>query len=218
MPYRFAKAARAVQPAGDSWYNQSRVKPRKYGVIEERLYESMRILLYLLAIIAANIITAAFPPLQLWLFLVPTGSFLIGATFVLRDLVQMRYGKKTTYLAIGTALVISACSSYLLGDPLAITFASAVSFIVSETTDTEIYSRLQRSLGTRVFWSGAIGGSLDSIVFVILGLSPLGAGFVPWEAVPLAIVGQLIVKILMQGLGAVVLSQTAAVRLQENAK
>lgn len=178
----------------------------------------MRIFLYLFVIVAANILTAAFPPFQLWLFLVPMGSFLIGATFVLRDLVQMRYGKYKTYWAISIALLISACSSYLLGDPLAVTFASAVSFVISESTDTEIYSRLRRSLATRVFWSGVIGGSLDSVVFVILGLSPLGTGFVPWEAVPLAIAGQLIVKILMQGLGAIVLSQTTVWRMQENAK
>ncbi|UFJ39272.1 VUT family protein [Brevibacillus humidisoli] len=178
----------------------------------------MRIILYLLVIIAANIITAAFPPIQLWWFLVPTGSFLIGATFILRDLVQMRYGKKTTYLAIGIALLTSALSSYLLGDPLVVTFASAVSFIVSEATDTEIYSRLKRSLAKRLFWSGTIGGSLDSVIFVILGISPIGAGFIPWEAVPLAVAGQVLVKVLMQGFGAVVLSQWGAIRIQENIK
>ncbi|MBO8164376.1 MAG: VUT family protein [Brevibacillus sp.] len=176
----------------------------------------MRIVLYLLVIVAANVITAAFPPIQVWWFLVPTGSFLIGVTFILRDLVQMRYGKKTAYLAIGSALIVSAFSSYALGDPLAITFASAVSFLVSEAADTEIYSRLKRSLAKRVFWSGTIGGSLDSVIFVVLGISPIGAGFVPWEAVPLTVAGQIMVKVLMQSCGALVLSQLGSLRVRGN--
>lgn len=62
----------------------------------------------------------------------------------------------------------------------------------------------------RVFYSGIVGGFLDSIVFVVVGLSPLGAGFIPWAAVPAAIVGQIIVKTVMQMVGAMILSQGLA--------
>lgn len=165
----------------------------------------MRVLFYLCAIVIANVVTAKFAPLQIGIFIIPWGSFLIGATFILRDLVQNKYGKQKTYLFILTALVLSAISSYLLGDTLWIVFASAISFAISETTDTEIYSRLNLSMNLRVLYSGVVGGILDSTVFVIIGLSPLGANLVPWEFIWMAIIGQVIIKIVMQILGVGVL-------------
>ena len=168
----------------------------------------MRVIFYLFAIVLANVITASFNPLILGIFIIPYGSFLIGATFVLRDLVQNKYGKKKTYLFIGLALLLSAISSYLLGDTLWIVFASAVSFAVSETSDTEIYSRIKSSISKRILYSGIVGGILDSTIFVVIGLSPLGAGFVPWDAVWMAILGQIIIKIVMQFLGIIVLQFT----------
>ncbi|RKQ33539.1 VUT family protein [Oceanobacillus halophilus] len=168
----------------------------------------MRVLLYLSVIILANVITAKFAPLVLGIFIIPYGSFLIGVTFILRDFVQNQYGKRNTYIFIATALVLSAISSYLLGDTLWIVFASAISFLVSETFDTEIYSRLKRSLNTRILYSGIVGGILDSTIFVIVGLSPLGAGMVPWEGVWMAILGQIFIKVVMQFLGVGVLQLT----------
>ncbi|WP_240620440.1 VUT family protein [Peribacillus acanthi] len=162
----------------------------------------LRVFFYLLSIVAANVLTAAFAPIHLGMFLIPVGTFLIGATFILRDLVQMKYGKKKTYLFIGIALMLSAIVSYLLGDSLMIVVASAISFIVSESTDTEIYSRLKLPIAWRIFYSGLVGGILDSALFVVIGLSPIGAGFLPWEAVPLAILGQVLAKTMMQAIGA----------------
>nr|WP_263326192.1 VUT family protein [Neobacillus sp. Marseille-Q6967] len=163
----------------------------------------MRILIYLLAIVTANVVTAAFAPIQLGIFIVPMGTLLVGATFIFRDLVQNKYGRTKTYLFIGIALVLSALVSYSLGDTLLIVLASAISFLISETTDTEIYSRLKLPMSWRVFYSGLVGGLLDSMIFVVIGLSPLGAGFLPWKAVPFAILGQVLVKTIIQGLGAV---------------
>lgn len=165
----------------------------------------IRILLYLIAIVTANVVTASFAPLSIGVFIVPMGTLFIGATFILRDLVQNAFGRKKTYLAIGIALAMSAIVSYILGDTLLIVLASAISFVISETTDTEIYSRLKLPMAWRVFYSGLVGGFLDSAIFVIIGLSPLGANFLPWEAVPFAILGQVIVKTVIQSLGAMVL-------------
>lgn len=167
----------------------------------------MRIAFYLLSIILANVITAAIAPLQVGMFIVPMGTLLIGATFIFRDLVQNKYGRKKTYIFIGIALILSAIVSSLLGDTLIIVIASAISFLLAETTDTEIYTRLKLPMSWRVFYSGLVGGLLDSIVFVIIGLSPVGANFLPWEAVPAAIIGQVLVKTLIQGLGAILLNQ-----------
>ena len=167
----------------------------------------IRVLLYLVSIVTANVVTARFMPLEFGMFLVPMGSFFIGATFIFRDLVQNKYGRKKTYLFIFLALVLSALVSYSLGDTLVIVAASALSFLVAETTDTEIYTRLKLPMAWRVFYSGIVGGLLDSVIFVVVGLSPMGAGFIPWVAVPAAIVGQVIVKIVMQMIGAAFLAQ-----------
>lgn len=96
----------------------------------------------------------------------------------------------------------------MLGDTLLIVVASAISFIVSESADTEIYTRLKLPIAWRVFYSGIVGGFLDSVIFVVIGLSPLGANILPWEAVPAAILGQIIVKTIIQMIGALILNQS----------
>ncbi len=164
-----------------------------------------RVFLYLFSIILANVVTARFAPLQVWSLAIPWGTVLVGLTFILRDLVQTKYGRPKTYLAITVALALSAITSYRLGDTLAIVAASAIAFIVSETIDTEIFTRMKASFARRVFASGLFGGLADSTLFAVIGLSPIGAGFLPWALVPGAIAGQFIVKTLMQALGAGVL-------------
>ncbi|MFD2868463.1 VUT family protein [Kurthia populi] len=177
----------------------------------------MRVIFYLICIVTANVVTASLAPFHFGIFIVPMGTFFIGATFILRDLVQNKYGRKKTYGLIALALLLSAIVSASLGDTLLIVAASALSFLLSETADTEIYSRLKLPMAWRVFYSGIVGGILDSAVFVIIGLSPLGANILPWEAVPAAIIGQIIVKTVLQLIGASILSQLPAVRMREMA-
>jgi queuosine precursor transporter len=167
----------------------------------------MRIFLYLFSIVTANVVTAAFAPFHFGLFIIPMGTFLIGATFIFRDLVQNKYGRKKTYFFIATALILSGIVSFLLGDTLIIVLASALSFAIAETADTEIYTRLNLPMSWRVFYSGIVGGLLDSVIFVIIGLSPLGANFLPWEAIPFAILGQVIAKTIIQMIAALLLHQ-----------
>ncbi|MDY0394565.1 VUT family protein [Virgibacillus halophilus] len=157
-----------------------------------------RVLIYLLSIILANVITAKFAPLNIGLFIIPYGTLFIGLTLVMRDMVQNRYGRLKTYMWIVAALALSAITSHLLGDALWVVFASTLSFIISETADTEIYTRFQIPFVKRVMYSGVVAGLLDSSVFVIIGIGPLGLGYVPWELVPYAIAGQWVAKALMQ--------------------
>jgi queuosine precursor transporter len=172
----------------------------------------MRIVFYLLSIVIANVVTARFAPLSFGMFIVPMGTLFVGATFIFRDLVQNKYGRKKTYGFIFTALILSAVVSFSLGDTLMIVAASALSFLLAETADTEIYTRLKLPMAWRVFYSGIVGGILDSVVFVIVGLSPIGAGILPWEAVPFAIMGQVIVKTIVQLVGALVLNQAYIIK------
>lgn len=172
----------------------------------------MRILFYLLSIVIANVVTAAFAPLQFGMFIVPMGTLFIGLTFIFRDLVQNKYGRAKTYLFIFIALLLSAVVSFILGDTLLIVAASALSFVVAETADTEIYTRLKLPMAWRVFYSGIVGGFLDSAIFVVIGLSPLGANILPWEAVPAAILGQIFVKTILQMIGALILGQVGSMK------
>lgn len=158
----------------------------------------IRIGIYLLSIILANVITARFAPMELGVLIIPYGTFLIGLTLVMRDMVQNRFGRYKTYLLIGLALILSALSSYLLGDELWVVFASTLSFIISETADTEIYTRFKLPFVKRVFYSGVVAGFLDSAIFVIVGIGPLGLQYVPWALIPYAILGQWLAKVIMQ--------------------
>lgn len=157
---------------------------------------------YIATIVLANIITAGTVPLGVGPFLVPWGTFLIGGTLVLRDIVQLRYGRRASYGAIALALVASAASSAGLSEPLAITAGSAVAFAFSETAETEIFSRFRSVLAARVLWSGTVSSAIDSVLFIVVALSPLTTGIVPWAALPLAIAGQYLVKTLMVSVGA----------------
>lgn len=158
----------------------------------------IRIAIYLLSIILANVITARFVPMEIGPLIIPYGTLFIGLTLVMRDMVQNRFGRMRTYLLIGLALILSAISSFLLGDPLWVVFASTISFIVSETADTEIYTRFKLPFVRRVMFSGVVAGFLDSAIFVIIGIGPLGLEFVPWNLVPYAIAGQWVAKVVMQ--------------------
>lgn len=158
----------------------------------------IRIIIYLLSIVLANVVTARFAPLNLGLFIIPYGTLFIGLTLVMRDMVQNVYGRKKTYGFIMLALVLSALTSHLLGDELWVVFASTLSFIISETTDTEIYTRLKITFVRRVMYSGLFAGFLDSSVFVLIGIGPFGLGFVDWLHVPFAILGQWFGKVIMQ--------------------
>jgi queuosine precursor transporter len=162
-------------------------------------------ILYLVSIILANVITAKFQPLVWGHLLIPYGSFLIGCTFIFRDFTQNQIGRLNTYKVIGVALVLSGITSLLLGDGIYIAIASSIAFLVSETVDTEIYSRVKARMEYRVLLSGVVAGALDSLIFVIVGLSPLGLGVLTWNQVVFAVIGQFIIKMIMQVLAMIVI-------------
>ena len=157
--------------------------------------------LYLLSVTAANVVTAHFAPFVIGLLIVPMGSFLIGATFVLRDFPQVNFGRKKKYLTILAASFLSLVASLILGDGFWVVVASLLAFLVSELTDTEIFTRMKASLLNRVLFSGLVGGLLDSVIFVVVGLGPIGLGVLSWEQCLFAIIGQTLVKMAMQFIG-----------------
>lgn len=155
-------------------------------------------LLYLAAVVVANVVTATEPPLMFdWLgqmWVVPWGTFFIAATFVLRDVIQLAAGRKAAYVLIGVALAINAALSLHYADLLWITVGSAAAFAISESLDTELFTRLYGSVPKRVAVSGVVGGTIDSVVFALLALSPLTTGIVPWQFLWTAVVAQVAIK------------------------
>ena len=162
------------------------------------------IFLYLISIAAANVTTAACAPVTVLGLIIPAGSAIAGLTFVLRDMMQEKHGAYTTMRVIFFATGISGGLSVGLGDGAYVAVASLVAFTVSEFMDTFVYTMLRASFFRRAVMSGIIGGLIDSGVFVILGLSPIGAGMLTWAQVPLAILGQSVVKAALQPFGAAV--------------
>ena len=156
--------------------------------------------LYFIAIALTNLLTAKYAPLHIagGALIIPVGSLFAGGVFILRDFVQLRHGKGKTYDTILWASVLSGALSAALGDTAHVAAAGMAAFIVSEAADTEIFSRLQRSFPVRVMISGVVGACLDSVIFVVLGLGPMGADMLPWAAVPSAILGQVLVKSILQ--------------------
>ena len=154
--------------------------------------------LYVGSIVAANVLTAHTAPLVLGAFIVTAGTWFIAATFPLRDAVQLHAGRRIAYAAIAIALAASALTSHQLGDTLAITYASAIAFAVSETIDAETFTRIRGRVAKRVAISGLIASPIDSVLFAVIGLSPIGAGFVAWSDIWRVIVARIVVKAIVQ--------------------
>jgi hypothetical protein len=165
----------------------------------------MIILLYVACVAAANIITATTTPIFFLGFVITWGTFFAGATFILRDLVQRGYGRQVAYAAIGAGLLVSGAFSLVYHDALPIAVGSLVAFAVSESLDTEVFTRVPWSFSGRVAVSGLIGGLIDTALFVVIALSPLWSGILTWGQVPRAILGVYLVKAILQLIGAALL-------------
>lgn len=165
------------------------------------------VLAFVAAVALANYLTANYAPLTFdWLgqvWIITWGTWMIAATFFLRDAVQVRYGRRTAYAAIGVALVVNVAMSVLYDDLLWVTIGSASAFIVSEALDTEIFTRLHDRLAARIAVSGIVAGTIDSAVFAVVGLSPLTTNIVPWQYLWTTIVAQVVVKTVVQLVAAV---------------
>jgi uncharacterized PurR-regulated membrane protein YhhQ (DUF165 family) len=95
-----------------------------------------------------------------------------GLVFILRDMVQTRFGHGTV-LAMLAALVLS----YSTSDP-AIALASATAFGLSELIDWLVFSITKRPLHDRLWLSSALSIPLDTLIFfgMIGALTPVVVG------------------------------------------
>lgn len=149
-------------------------------------------LCYVVCIIAANWAIVTFGQTSVGFGLIaPAGVWFAGATFAARNFTQQTLGRRWGYAAIvvGAALSAFISANVTLGGPLALPLASGAAFLLSETADALVWTRL-RSAG---LWIGAmVAGEvaaqvIDSALFLFLAFGSLSflAGQVigKWETV-----------------------------------
>lgn len=127
--------------------------------------------IYMVAIVAANLLVAAFGP---WVS--PINSFvLIGLDLALRDVMHDRLSRRTMIAVIVAAGVVS----YLL-NPTAgrIAVASAVSFVAAAIVDLAVFSVTRGTWSARAHKSNLAGAAVDSVVFPLAAFGSAGAAVV----------------------------------------
>lgn len=139
---------------------------------------------FLACILAANYVTTRFGMVPVGFGLAATaGTYFVGVTFILRDVLQDAAGKAWTLGAIAAG----AGLSFLISDPF-IALASAVAFGLSELADLAVYTPLRRRGYIRAaVTSNIVGSVIDTVAFLTL------AGFPVLLALPGQMAGKLLV-------------------------
>lgn len=144
----------------------------------------MTILLYLAAIVAANLLVAAFGPsvaiLNAFLF--------IGLDLTVRDVLHDRWHRRHLVLKMGALIAAGGALSWALNaDAGPIAVASTVAFTAAAVADGAIYHLMRRyPFLTRANTSNLGGAAVDSVVFTTLAFG----GFMP-----LVVAGQFAAKV-----------------------
>lgn len=156
---------------------------------------------FLAVIIAANYATSTWGLIPVGAGLTATaGTYLAGASFVLRDLVHDLIGTRGTILVVLTGAVIS----FAVSDPY-IAIASATAFAASESADTLVYAPLRQHGYLRAsVASNTVGSLVDTLIFLSI------AGFPIWSALP----GQMLAKLTVTALVVLLIGGARAVLRQ----
>ena len=152
-------------------------------------------ILYFIAGILATLVTVWFKPLDLGLIVIPPSSWLMGLTFLLITLIAEKYGDKVASKMIWILLALTSIICFLLGYSQMLVIASGVAFVAGQFATKFLYSLTDNSLT-----SSMTGSMIDAIIWILLGLSPIGIGSVPWDMFIFAVVGQVLVQFIMQWL------------------
>ena len=109
--------------------------------------------LYIASVVAINYAFSAAPGLDLlW-------SCWAGLIFILRDMVQTRFGHGSL-----VAMAVACLLSYWLADPF-VALASATAFAVSELIDWLVFTITRRPLRDRLWLSSACSIPVDTVIF-----------------------------------------------------
>lgn len=98
----------------------------------------------------------------------PAGVYFVGLALVLRDVIQWTLGRRVSVLAIP----IGAGLSWFVAPSLAV--ASGVAFLLSETADYLVFTRLaERGWNRALAASTVVGSFVDSGVFLWIAFGSL---------------------------------------------
>ena len=124
---------------------------------------------YLAGIVALNAAFLTIPMVQMpWGDYWSVGTLGVGVIYILRDVVQRKYGHKVLLLmAAGIAI------TYLMSPHLAL--ASGAAFAVGEGIEWAIFTVTKRPFRQRVLWSAIPGVVFDTLVFLAI------ARFLTWS-------------------------------------
>ena len=140
--------------------------------------------LYLTAIVAANLLVAAFgPSIAIW-----SAFLFIGLDITARDTLHQAWQGRRLWLKMAALIAAGSLLSYLLNRSAgAIALASLAAFAASSTTDTLTYHLLRRrSWWVKVNGSNVASAAVDSLIFPTLAFGAL---------LPVVVVGQFIAKV-----------------------
>lgn len=154
------------------------------------------VLLYLAAIVAANLSVAYFGPAST----IVNAFLFIGLDITTRDMLHERWENKNFWLRMGSLIAVGAALSWLLNrDAGRVALASLIAFAASGLADTVVYILLHRfKRFTKVMGSNVVSAAVDSLVF-------------PWVAfgsfMPLVVSGQFLAKVVGGFVWALVLNR-----------
>ena len=142
------------------------------------------VLLYLVAIVAANLITARFGPAASYF----NAFALIGLDLVVKDRLQDFWQHRHLLVKMGALIATGSLLSYALNrDAGSIALASFVAFGAAALVDALIYQRLRRRPWlTRSNGSNVPAAAVDSLVFPTIAFGGLN----PWITL-----GQFVAKV-----------------------
>ncbi|MGF6136856.1 uncharacterized PurR-regulated membrane protein YhhQ (DUF165 family) [Pseudomonas laurylsulfatiphila] len=137
--------------------NEHREQARSYGTLCAKLTGTPTLMLFLITYISSvvliNFAFSTAPHLDIiW-------SAWGGLVFILRDMVQTRFGHGAL-----VAMLVALVLSYATSDP-SIALASATAFAVSECIDWLVFSITKRPLHDRLWISSALSIPLDTFIF-----------------------------------------------------
>jgi uncharacterized PurR-regulated membrane protein YhhQ (DUF165 family) len=125
---------------------------------------------YIVSITLANILASRrMIPLPFGLS-TPAGVFLIAPLFSLRDKIQSDTSVRFIYGLILFSGIVSWIAGSIEGEYALsrVALAGLVAFLASEGLDTQVFTRLNRSIYARVVVSNAVGSFADSLIFITL--------------------------------------------------
>jgi len=125
---------------------------------------------YIATIVLSNLAVLFFGLVNIFGLIFPAGALFIGLNFSMRDFTQKYWNHKVWFFmlisTLLTALLGFVLPSNLSVSPEMVAFASASSFIVSESIDWLVYTISKKGIIWRICISNIISIPIDSMLFV----------------------------------------------------